>query len=222
MPTDTQPSPDSLQYILYAVFAIVGGIVTWFFKGFSAKDLAAWWNRPKLSLAISDPVYSEAVPPRGAGFDFSGKSHLHRYYHLDVTNRGRTTATDWEAELVHVETEQSGRRETVPSAVNLCFLHWARTHSKLTHIDIPPRDSRGRPGLRVLDLCSQPIDYPGCLRIFPAAAPTRSDGLRTGYGPGTYYFTVCVRSKQAHVRPVTLTIRVQVDDSSEPFRVEAT
>ena len=226
MPIDTPPSPDSFQYILYAVFAIVGGLVTWVFKGFSAKDLVAWWNRPRLSLAISDPAYSESVPtkePMGYTLSLGVMPPTgHRIYHLDVTNRGRTTATSWEAELVHVEQEELGQRKPVPSAVTLCFLPWTGTDGTPIHIDIPGRICRRRPGIRVLDLCTQELAHPGLLRIFRAAGPTRSAGLQTDYGPGTYYFTVCVRSKQPHVRPATLTIRVQVDDSGKPLRVEAT
>jgi hypothetical protein len=222
VPTDTQPTPDSFQYIWYLVSAIVGGFATWVFKGFSAKDLLAWWNRPKLSLAISDPVHTEAPtvvasanqPPVDAG--------IHRYYHLDVTNWGRMTATSCEAELVAVDKEELGQRKTVPSSTNLCFLHWGRTPLECAHIDIPARISRSRPSSRLLDLCTQEIAQPGCLLIFRARASAHADGLRTQYGPGMYYFTVCVRSKEHHVRPATITIRVQVDDSDEPFRVEAT
>ena len=203
MPTDTQPTSDSFQYIWYLVSAIVGGFFTWVFKGFSAKDLLAWWKRPKLSLAISTPVYTEAKtksadqPPVQLG--------PHRFYHLDVANSGRTAATSCEAELVAVDKEELGQRKTVPSSTNLCFLHWGRTPLDCAHIDIPARISRRRPSSRFLDLCTQEIAQPGRLHIFRARASAHADGLRTDYGPGTYYFTVCLRSKEHHVRPATIT-----------------
>lgn len=222
MPADTQPTLDSLRYAWPIVSAIVTGFAVWILKGFSAKDFVAWWNRPKLSVAISDPVYTEAHTVVESADQPSVDAGIHRYYHLDVTNSGRTTAISCEAEIVAVDQEVGGQRKTVPSSTNLCFLHWGRMPLECTHIEIPPRISRRRPGSRLLDLCTQQIARPSSLHIFRARASAHADGLRTDYGPGTYYFTVSVRSKEHHVRPATITIRVQVDDSDEPFRVEAT
>jgi len=220
VPTDTQPTADWFHFFRYLVVAFLGGFIAWLFKGFSARDFLAWWNRPKLSLAISQPVCTKAQtlvesadqPPVDAG--------VHRYYHLDVANSGRTTATACEAEIVAVEEEEHRQRRPLPSSTNLCFLHWGRTPLECAHIDIPPRISRRRPACRLLDLCTQRIAEPGRLHIFRARPTVRADGLQTAYGPGTYYFTVCVRSKEHHVRPATITIRVGVDDSGEPFRIE--
>lgn len=211
MPTQIQPNPDWYQYTWYLVCMVAGGFVTWILKGFSAKDLLAWWCRPKLCIAISDPVQSEADTVNGR----------HRFYHFDVTNSGRATALSCEAELVAVEVEESRLRNTIPSSTNLCFLHWARTHPGSAHIDIPARICRGRPSSRMLDFCTQKIAEPGSLHICRGGPPAHADGLRTHYGAGTYFFTVCVRSKEHLVRPATIEVCVHVDDSGQPFRVQA-
>ncbi len=220
MPTQIQPSPDWYQYLWGLFGLLAGGLITWVLKGFSVKDLLAWWNRPRLSIVISDPVQSEAetVVPSDDGPPVNvGK---HRFYHFDVANSGRTAAISCEAELVAVDMEETGKRNTVPSSTNLCFLHWARTDPDCVQIDIPGRISRARPSTRMLDLCTQKTSEPGCLHIFRGGCTGHADGLRTQYGPGTYYFTVCVRSKEPLVHPVTIEVRVHVDDSGQPFRIQ--
>ena len=218
MPAQSQPSPDWLQYLWYLGCLILGGLVSWIFKeGFSAKDLLAWWNRPKLSVAISDPIYTEAPTILVSSDKRSEEGGVHRYYHLDVRNSGATMAASCEAELVAVEEEESGQRKTVPSSTNLCFLHWGRTPLDCTQMDVPARIFRRRPSNRLLDVCTQEVARPGVLHIFRGGASGHADGLRTDYGPGTYYFTVSVRSTEHHVRPAAITIRIEVDDSGGPF-----